>query len=99
MEDTVLEKDQTAKLSLSCRNNSTASVENVEAKLVQITRWYAGGRANEQQRILKAMSFDTQGLDRKVKMLERGQSEREDQIQILKELRRGVNSYHVAWRI
>jgi hypothetical protein len=57
MEDTMLDRGQTTKLSLSCRNNSTASVEDVEAKLVQITRWYAGGRANERQRILQAMSF------------------------------------------
>jgi hypothetical protein len=96
MEDTVLEKGQTAKLSLSCRNNSTESVEKVEAKLVQITRWYAGGHTDEQKRILQEMSFDTQGLDRKIKMLERGQSEREDQVQILEELRRGANSHMVT---
>jgi hypothetical protein len=96
MEDTVLEKGQTAKLSLSCRNNSTVSVKNVEAKLIQITRWHAGGRSNEKQRILQAMSFGTQGLDRKVKMLERGESVREDQLQMLEELRRGANSHMVT---
>lgn len=69
MEDTVLEKGQTAKLSLSCRNNSTVSVKKVEAKLIQITSWYAGGHTNEKQRILQEMSFESQGLDRKVKCL------------------------------
>jgi hypothetical protein len=96
MEDTVLEKGQTAKLSLSCRNNSTVSVEKVEANLIQITRWYAGGHTNEQQRNLQKMSFTTQGLDRKIKLLERGQSEREDQIQMLEELRGGTNSHMVT---
>jgi hypothetical protein len=76
MEDTVLEKGQTMALH-SCRNNSTVSVEAWK-QAVQITRWYAGGRANAQQRILQTMRFDTHGLDRKVKILERGQSEREE---------------------
>jgi hypothetical protein len=50
-------------------------VKKVEAKLVHITRWYAGGCANEKHAILQTMSFGTQGLNRKVKMLQRDESD------------------------
>jgi hypothetical protein len=90
--DAVLQKGQRTKLSISCRNNSNVRVKMVEAKLVQITRWYARGCVNERQTIFQAMSFGTQGLNRKVKMLQPGASE---QIQILEELRRGTNSHVV----
>jgi hypothetical protein len=53
---TVLDKGQIAKLSLSCRNNSTASVEKV-------------GRANEQQRIRQAMSLILKDWISRVKCL------------------------------
>jgi hypothetical protein len=96
MEDTVLEKGETAKLSLSCRNNSTVRVQKVEANLTQIIQWHAGGHSASESRILQAMDFGTQGLDRKAKLLQRGESVRGDQIQILEELQRGANSHTVT---
>jgi hypothetical protein len=94
MEDTVLEKGQTAKLSLSCRNNSTVRVHKLEAKLVQVTRWQARNHSQMQTRILQVMDFGTQGLERNLKILQSGSES--DQIQMLEELRRGSNSHIVT---
>jgi hypothetical protein len=93
MEDTVLEKGETAKFSISCRNNSTVRVQKVEANLVQIPRWQ-GAAGTSESRILQAMDFGTQGLNRKARLLNR--SVLGDYIQFLEELHSGANSHTVT---
>ena len=96
MEDTILDKGKTANLSLSCRNHTTVRVQRVEAMLWENTVWQAGGHCHATTKILQKMDFGTQGLERKTQLVPRGQSLRNDQLEMLQELRTATNAHMVT---
>jgi hypothetical protein len=59
VKDTRLDRGETTTISMSCRNDSTASIDTIQATLYQNLSWKAGTHSESKSNVLAQIVFDT----------------------------------------
>ena len=97
VEDTRLDRGETTTISMSCRNESTASIDTIQATLHQILSWKAGNQHSESKsNVLVQITFDTFQDEQEFASSNATDPEQATRDIIFREVESGVHSGQVA---
>jgi hypothetical protein len=96
VKDTRLDRGETTTISMSCRNESTASIDTIQATLHQQLSWKAGTHSESKSNVLAHSTFDTFQDEQEFASSNAADPEQATRDIIFREVESGVHSGQVA---
>jgi hypothetical protein len=96
VKDTRLDRGETTTISMSCRNESTASIDTIQATLHQKLKWKAGTYSEIKSTVLAHITFDTFQDEQEFASSNASDPEQATRDIIFREVESGVHSGKVA---